>query len=258
MFKFIFLALSLIQICQANELIVLSEQNTISFNQPFTGDYVAKKQLEVLQKSISLSSEKPLYLVLDTPGGSVQAGLNFIDTINSLGRKVHTITIFAASMGYQVVQELGKRYITPSGTLMSHRGALSGLSGQVPGELNSRLNHIESILEGMNKRAAKRVSMSLESYKQSIINELWVHGQDAVNKKHADAVANVRCDKNLINGVVESEFFTIFGPVKVKFSKCPLITDPLSVNFGNIKNQEQRTIIFNTIKQNRRKTNLTM
>jgi ATP-dependent Clp protease protease subunit len=115
--------------------IILTENNHINFNEKVTDEFVAKKQLELFTKNNLLYRHEPLYVVLDTPGGSVTAGLAFIDNIKSLGRPVHTITIFAASMGYQIVQELGIRYITPSGTLMSHRGAISGISGQVPGEL---------------------------------------------------------------------------------------------------------------------------
>lgn len=94
------------------EKIVLTEANSVIFNQEVTSDYVSKKTLEVITKS---TRSNVIFLVLDTPGGSVSAGLSFIDTIKSLNIKVHTITIFAASMGYQMVQELGTRYIMPSG-----------------------------------------------------------------------------------------------------------------------------------------------
>jgi ATP-dependent Clp protease protease subunit len=210
--------------------ITLTEQNSVLFNQQVSGEYTAKKTLEILAKSAKAS---PIYLVLDTPGGSVSAGLQFIDAIKSLNVKVHTITIFAASMGYQIVQELGTRYILPSGTLMSHRGAVSGMSGQIPGELTSRINFIQSLLDGMSERAAKRVSMSKEAYDAAIVNELWVYGQAAVLSKHADEVANVRCSKELINGTYTESVRSIFGGADVTFSKCPLISAPISINFGS-------------------------
>ena len=173
----------------AQSLIILNKDNTITFNQPVTEAFVAEKQAEIMIKNFRLTSSQPLYLVLDTPGGSVPAGLQFIDFVKALGRPVHTITIFAASMGYKIVQQLGTRYIIPSGTLMSHRGAVGGLSGQVPGELNSRLNHIQSILSGMSSRAAARVGMDKKAYDDAIVNELWVSGEEAVNSKHADKLA---------------------------------------------------------------------
>lgn len=238
--------------------IVLTEENSISFNQPFSSAYVSKKQLEVLQKSLKLPNHKPLFIVLDTPGGSVSAGLSFIDTIKSLDRNVHTITLFAASMGYQVVQELGIRYITPSGELMSHRGAISGLSGQVPGELNSRLNHIQQILHDMNLRASKRVGMSVEKYQNLIINEYWVSGSHAVEQKHADFVANVSCDKKLIQGVNIEKIFTPFGEISVKFSKCPLISLPIGVEYSNTMNIAQKTLATQFLFNRKKRVDLEM
>jgi len=224
------------------EQILLTEENSVVFNQAVTSEYVSRKTLEIIKKA---SKARQLYLVLDTPGGSVTAGLGFIDTIKALGIPVHTITIFAASMGYQIVQELGKRYITASGTLMSHRGAVSGVSGQVPGELNSRVNHIQSVLDSMSQKAAQRVGMSKRDYDAAIINELWVFGQQAVSTKHADAVASVSCNKQLVSETYIETVNTMFGEVHLTFSKCPLVSYPVSFAFGKNIAPEN----FNKVKQ---------
>jgi ATP-dependent Clp protease protease subunit len=237
-----------------NEEIVLTEDNSVIFNQQVTNDYTSKKTLEIMKKA---KKGIPLYLVLNTPGGSVSAGLAFVDSINSLKVPVHTITIFAASMGYQFVQELGIRYITPSGTLMSHRGAIGGLSGQVPGELNSRLNHIQSILSGMSSRAAARVGMDKKAYDDAIINELWISGKEAVNAKHADKLANVACDKSLTNGTYTEVFDTMFGRVSVEFSKCPLISAPLGFSFGRELKPKQIMTVKKFIESKKNNINLT-
>lgn len=230
--------------------ITLTEQNSVLFNQQVSGEYTAKKTLEVLAKSAKAS---PVYLVLDTPGGSVAAGLQFIDAIKSLDVKVHTVTIFAASMGYQIVQELGTRYILPSGTLMSHRGAVSGMSGQIPGELTSRVTFLQSLLDGMSERAAKRVGVSKKDYDASIVNELWVYGQAAVLSNHADEVANVRCSKELINGTYQDKVTSIFGAANITYSKCPLITAPIKIDFGSdVKKENVDKIKKQVMLKNRR------
>lgn len=225
------LTLSFAAIAFERKEITLNSSNSVVFNQPVREEYVAKKSLEIAFKSAKLSATQPIYLILETPGGSVMDGNHFIDFIKALKRPVHTIVIFAASMGYQITQELGTRYILPSGMLMSHRGAVSGLSGQVPGELNSRLGMLEVILDGMNERAAKRVGMSKEAYQSAIINELWVGGDHAVAKGHADFVASVRCDKSL-DGTYIQEFATVFGPIEVEFSNCPMISGPVGFKLG--------------------------
>lgn len=255
MFKFLILFSIICSTALAkNQEIVLTEDNSIVFNQQVSADYSSKKTLEIMKKA---KKGIPLFLVLDTPGGSVTAGLAFIDAIKSLKVPVHTITIFAASMGYQFVQELGVRYITPSGTLMSHRGAVGGLSGQVPGELNSRLNHIQAILSGMSSRAAARVGMSKQDYDAAIINELWVSGEDAVNSKHVDKIVNVICDKTLTDGIYTQEMRTIFGQVSLVFSKCPLISTPIDFSFSREIKPENINKVKELFESNKRNINLT-
>lgn len=240
----------------AQSVITLTKDNTVSFNQPVSAAFVAEKQMEILTKHLTLSRTQPIYLVLDTPGGSVSDGNAFIDSVKAMGRPVHTITLFAASMGYQIVQELGNRYITPSGTLMSHRGSLSGLGGQVPGELNSRLKMIEYILDKMNERAAKRIGQDKKKYQESIVNELWLVGQDAVDKKNADQVVHVTCDKSLSGSSVK-QVNTMFGVLDVEFANCPIITSPLSISRGSQK-FTKNSDIYKEVKKELRKVHLSL
>jgi ATP-dependent Clp protease protease subunit len=239
------------------ETIILSDRNTITFNQPVTGKYVAKKQVEIFGKVAKLNPFEPIYLVLDTPGGSVIDGMLFLDTLKSLGRPIHTITIFAASMGYQFVQNLGNRYILPSGTLMSHRGAVSGLSGQVPGELNSRLHYFESILSEMNIIASKRIGMSVEAYEASIVNELWTSGVDAVAKNHADKVVHAKCDSTL-TGTYQESIQTFFGPISLTYSQCPLVSAPIKVGFDNSFDVKLKAKALKHLENIRRKVHLNL
>ena len=213
-----------------HRVIELNKNNTVTFNEDFNAMSVAQKQAE-LMKLAETSSEKDLYIVMYTPGGSISAGQLFINTVKALNKKVHTISIFSASMGYQTVQALGKRYILPSGILMSHRAYVSGLQGQFPGELNKRIEMLMNSTESMERVSAARVGLSLDDYKKAIHDELWVIGQDAVNKGHADEVVLAKCDKSLSGSYIKT-FYTFFGPVDVEFSNCPLITGPLRIVTG--------------------------
>lgn len=209
------------------KVLTLSESNTISFNSKFTSGFVAKKQVEAMSKCLSnVGSE--INIVLYSPGGSVSAGQRFFDSLNALPCTFNTITIFAASMAYQTVQNLGKRYIIPSGILMSHRAYISGLSGEIGGELNSIINLIETNVEQMEKISAKRVGLTLEKYKELIRDELWLTAEEAVKVNHADEVILANCDTSLSGSYIEN-VNTFFGTFQVEFSNCPLITGPLAV-----------------------------
>jgi ATP-dependent Clp protease protease subunit len=211
--------------------IKLNSKNTINFNTPFDAMTVAQKQIELFNLAAT-SPEKDIYLVMYSPGGSVSAGSLFIDTAKALGKNIHTITIFSASMGYNTVQGLGKRYILPSGVLMSHRAYVSGLQGQFPGELNQRIKMLMSSTEKLDAVAAKRSGLSLEDYKKLIHNELWLTGEDAVKAGHADEVVQAVCDESLSGSFIKP-FRTLFGIVNVEFSNCPLITGPISIRGSN-------------------------
>ena len=211
--------------------IVLTDKNTVSFNDEFNAMSVAKKQIELFELAAT-SPEKDIYLVMNSPGGSVFAGSLFIDTVRSLNKNVHTITVFSASKAYHTDQGLGKRYILPSGMLMSHRAYAGGLDGQFPGELNSRIKMLMESTEELDKVAANRVGISLVDYKKLIHDELWLTGSKAVELKHADEVVQAVCDKSL-SGTNVQEIRSFFGIIHVEFSNCPLITGPLSVKGDN-------------------------
>lgn len=207
------------------ESIVLTDRNSVRFNESFNDIYTAKIQGEVIAKVSKLASDEPLYLVLDTPGGSVFAGAVLIDNLKALGHPIHTITIFSASMGYQLVQNMGTRYIIPSGVLMSHRAAGS-VQGQFYGEVESRLQMIKDLVDSLDQVAADRTNTSLKEYKRSVQNELWAVGAKAVSSNQADAIAKVTCDKSL-RGTESRYVNTFFGRVELIFSKCPIITAPI-------------------------------
>ena len=230
--KLLTLMLLLPTLALANlKTIKLTDKNTISFNEDFNAMSVAAKQSELFKLAAN-SQEEDLYLVMYTPGGSVSAGSLFINTANALGKNIHTITIFSASMGYHTVQGLGKRYILPSGVLMSHRAFVSGLQGQFPGELNQRIEMLMKSTDELDKIAAHRVGLKLGEYKSIIHDELWLTGADAVKRGHADEVVQAVCGESL-SGTYQKIFFTFFGPVDVEFSNCPLIVGPISIQGTN-------------------------
>lgn len=219
-----------------SKTIVLEESNTISFNAVFTPMYVAQKQFEAMNLC-NKNQGKKINIVLYTPGGSVSAGQLFYDTLNALPCKFNTITIFAASMGYQTVQNLGDRYILPSGVLMSHRAFVRGLGGEIGGELDSIYKLLKDNITDMEKIASSRVGITLEEYRKQIADELWLTSTNAVEQNHADEIALVKCGETLQGTKVET-VYNIFGAFDVEFARCPIITAPLRVlssrNGGNV------------------------
>lgn len=216
---------------QSSDVVTLTENNTVHFSGPVNDVSVANAQQKLGQLSAKLGSNETIYLVIDSPGGSVSAGNSFIDFAKALPQKIKPICIFCASMGYHMFQSLDERLVIPSSTLMSHRASLGGLSGQVPGELEARLRWIKSTLFDMDVAVAKRVGVSVQDYRSSIYDELWLNGSEAVSKKHADRFVKVKCSNALLTGTNKQTVSTLFGPVEVTTSKCPLINGILGFEF---------------------------
>jgi ATP-dependent protease ClpP protease subunit len=103
--------------------IVLSSENTVSLFGPVDRSSIGEVMHELNRLSQVGKKEDPIYLVLYTPGGSVMAGLDLIQYMNTLRRPVHSVAIFAASMGFHILQNSPVRYVTKYATVMSHRAS---------------------------------------------------------------------------------------------------------------------------------------
>jgi len=226
--------------------IVLEKKNTLVLRGPVQEESVARLQLKLLAMSQDLPADTPIFLVLDSPGGSVFAGMALIDHFRAIPQPVHTVTLFAASMAFQIAQNMDIRYITNSGTLMSHRAKLGGLGGQLDGEFESRYQSIKRAVDYLDAIASKRMGIDISEYKQKIFNEYWVFGFDAPEEKAADFVASVNCGTSL-SGITKESLDTPFGTVKVKFSECPLIRGPLELGFDDIEDENHLLLLKKAI-----------
>lgn len=220
--------------------IKLSEDNTLVLAEAFTSRSVAKLIQQATKLDANLKSGYPIYLFLYTPGGSIQAGLELFEYLKGLNRPVHTITLFAASMGFQTVQHLGKRYILNYGVLMAHkaRGGFRGEFGGGLSQLDARYGMWLRRINMMDELAVKRSNgkQTLKSYRAAYDNELWLNGPEAVKGGYADEVVTVKCDLSLQKTVTEV-FDLGFFSIKAVYSSCPLNTAPLSVTANIVTNK---------------------
>jgi ATP-dependent Clp protease protease subunit len=202
--------------------VTLTKDNSIIFDQVVDAESTAKVVQRAQELDSKLKSTDPLYLVLNTPGGSIQDGLEMIQALQGLNRPIHTVTIFAASMGFQIVQGLGDRLVTPSGTLMAHK-ARGGFSGEFPGQIDSRYTYYIKRLNAMDKVTASRSrgKLTVKSLQALYENEYWVEGQDAVDAGLADKVVLGKCDHSL-NGRRNTDFYFMGFVITLVQSECPM------------------------------------
>lgn len=232
----------------------LTDANTAVFRDEVNAQSIAKLQREILNKATKLHG-KPLYLVLDTPGGDINAGYDLIDMIQGMNLNVKTITQFSASMGAYIAESLGERLVTPHGTYMFHRAAVDGVGGQVPGEFLTRAGYLLNLVTVMEKQNAARLGISFDEYTKLVKDEYWVTGEEAVKQGVADRVVTISCGEGLQGEHTEVVRIFIFE-LAVTYSNCPAIRGPLNVEMlkgsGNAK--DDRIVIQDFIyKRNKTK-----
>jgi ATP-dependent Clp protease protease subunit len=226
--------------------IILTSENTLVLNGVIEGASVA----EVITKAKELDSDsivgaitgknkKPIYLYLRTPGGEIQSGLEMFEALQGLNRPIDTITNFAASMGFQTVQNLGKRYITQSGTLMSHRasGGFEGsFGGQKPSPLDSQKNFWEQRLYEMDMKTVERTKgkQTLASYQAQYAPDMWITGSQAVTQGYADEIVQIQCDKTLSGVTTKTVNFMGLININYDLDNCPLNSAPMNIRVARI------------------------
>lgn len=214
---------------KSSDRIVLHKNNTIYLHDQFDWSSTADVQNQVRVIDAAMPSNEPIILVLDSPGGYIDAGLEMITNLASLNRPVHTLTLFAASMGFQTVQGLGDRLILPAGTLMAHK-ARGGFGGEFPGQIDSRYGYWVRRVLKLDEIVAARSNgkLTTEKFRSLYENELWCDGQDCVDIGVADRVVTAVCDTSLsgTSKVVLATAFTTRGTLQLVGDKanCPLTT----------------------------------
>lgn len=165
----------------------------------------------------------PLYLVINSPGGSVYAGLDFIRFAKNIPN-LKTYTLFAASMGSAIVEHLPGERIGSDFTITMFHRAKGSFKGQFEdGEVEKQLKLWKEIVRGMETASSKRIGITLEDYKSRVKDEWWVYGKDNITQNTLDRISGAYCSNELLLKVRKKKIETIFGDYEVTISKCPLI-----------------------------------
>ncbi|MBF0779898.1 MULTISPECIES: ATP-dependent Clp endopeptidase proteolytic subunit ClpP [unclassified Granulicatella] len=124
--------------------------------------------------------EKDIYLYINSPGGSVSAGLAIYDTMNFIRADVQTIVIgLAASMGSFLASSgsKGKRYALPNAEIMIHQ-PLGGAQGQAT-EIEIAAKHILFTRERLNKILAKNTGQKITKIAKDTDRDNWLTAEEA-------------------------------------------------------------------------------
>lgn len=204
--------------------ITLTKDNHVLFKGVVNAKSVAEASREMLRISFKTKPGDTIYLVLDSPGGSVFHGLDFVQLLATIPRNVECVAIRAHSMAHHFLQACpGKRHGVSNMLSMAHRASGSFRGTFNKGDVEDQLEFWTNIVQSMEKVNAKRMSLSLEDYQAKAKDEYWCHGAGCVKKNFVDEITQVACSENLVNASKTEVIHTFFGSYKINYSKCPLI-----------------------------------
>ena len=137
--------------------------------------------------------DKDIYLYINSPGGSVSAGLAIYDTLNYIKCDVSTICIgLAASMGAFLLSSgtKGKRFALPNSEIMIHQ-PLGGTQGQAS-DIEIQARHMQKIKQKINKILSENTSQPLEKIEKDTDRDFYMSADEAVNYGLVDKIFDKR------------------------------------------------------------------
>lgn len=137
--------------------------------------------------------DKDISLYINSPGGSVTAGMGIYDTMNYIKCDVSTICVgMAASMGAFLLSSgaKGKRYTLPNSEIMIHQ-PLGGAQGQAS-DIAIQAEHILQIKRRMNRILAENTSKPLEQVEKDVDRDHYMTAQEALEYGIVDRIFDKR------------------------------------------------------------------
>ena len=125
-------------------------------------------------------SKKDVYLYINSPGGSVNAGLAIIDTMNFIKSDVSTICVgIAASMAALILSsgKKGKRFSLPTSEVMIHQ-VMGGTEGQAS-DIAINAKHILRTKDVLNKILAQNTNKKIDQVEKDSDRDYWMTSDEA-------------------------------------------------------------------------------
>ena len=156
-------------------------------------DYMANLVVAQLLFLESENPDKDVHLYINSPGGSVTAGLSIYDTMRFIKSDVSTMCIGqAASMGAFLLSggSKGKRYILPNARTMIHQPS-GGAQGQAT-DIEIQAKEILFLRERLNSLLAEHTGQSMEVIERDTERDRFMSSEQSVEYGLVDEVISAR------------------------------------------------------------------
>jgi hypothetical protein len=142
-------------------------------------------------------------------------------------RTVECIAQNAYSMAFHLLQNCNYRYVTQSSKVMQHQISL-GLNRNSFGVIKNYLEMVTQMSNNLEKISSNRINISINFFRQKIINEWWIYGSNIIDENIADEIVIIGCSNELYKTkktIYQEQFdLNTFNIIKKKVvvDECPL------------------------------------
>lgn len=177
--------------------LVLPSDRTVVLRGAFTAESVGSVMAKM--KEMAATKKDAIYLVINSPGGSVLDGFELIDLIQSLkkGQGIKTTCIVqteAYSMGALTALYCDKTYMQKHSSIMFHEAAY-GVQGSVT-QVNQRVEFISKYFDELNQDIADQMGTTKAIYTSLLTPEYWKTANDAA-------------ELGIVDGIVDQLYYTV-------------------------------------------------
>lgn len=157
----------------------------------------------VVAQLLFLESENPdkdIFFYINSPGGSVTAGMSIYDTMNFIKPDVSTLCLGqAASMGAFLLSagEKGKRFALPNSRIMIHQPLISGGLGGQASDIEIHARELLKIKEKLNRLMAKHCGRDLADLERDTDRDNFMSAEEAKEYGLIDQVLENRASLRL-------------------------------------------------------------
>ena len=154
----------------------------------------------VVAQLLFLESENPdkdIFFYINSPGGSVTAGMSIYDTMNFIKPNVSTLCLGqAASMGAFLLSagEKGKRFALPNSRIMIHQPLISGGLGGQASDIEIHARELLKIKEKLNRLMAKHCGRDLADLERDTDRDNFMSADEALEYGLIDKVMTSRTE----------------------------------------------------------------
>lgn len=180
----------------------LSASNTVVLIGEIRGNGSSVAQ-EIIEKS---KTAKSLYLVINSPGGSVLDGALIISAMQSSRIPINTVCLQICASMAAIIHQYGTQRMQVDRSILMFHDAAGSLQGYFP-HMRSRLEMLDRYITKMQQDISRRTGMPLAEFLDAQHREFWIDAEDALQRKFTDKLVAVQFESSLLESPVKDKLF---------------------------------------------------